>query len=102
MKMKVTSEGEKVVRMLHDITAAKGFEQDTYFEMALRDIGMLPKLEGTVHVHMALIVKFIQIPRMKIGQIKNLMIIQMLPLVKKTMVILNLMENGMIIKMIKL
>ncbi|MDQ3230662.1 MAG: acyl-CoA dehydrogenase, partial [Pseudobdellovibrionaceae bacterium] len=53
MKMKVTSQGEKVVGMLHDIIAAKGFEQDTYFEMAIRDIGMLPKLEGTTHVNMA-------------------------------------------------
>ena len=60
MKMKVTGEGEKVVGMLHDVIAAKGFEQDTYFEMAIRDIGMLPKLEGTVHVNMALIIKFIQ------------------------------------------
>jgi len=29
-----------------------------YFEMAVRDIRALPKLEGTVHVNMALIVKF--------------------------------------------
>jgi acyl-CoA dehydrogenase len=60
MKMKVTGQGEKVVGMLHDIIAAKGFEQDTYFEMAIRDIGMLPKLEGTTHVNMALIIKFIK------------------------------------------
>ncbi len=60
VKMKVTSQGEKVVNQLHDIIAAKGFEQDTYFEMALRDIGMLPKLEGTEHVNMALNVKFIR------------------------------------------
>ncbi len=60
MKMKVTEQGEAVVGMLHDIIAAKGFEQDTYFEMAIRDIGMLPKLEGTVHVNMALVVKFIE------------------------------------------
>ena len=46
--------------MLHDIIAAKGFEQDTYFEMAIRDIGMLPKLEGTTHVNMVLIIKFIK------------------------------------------
>lgn len=59
VKMKVTSQGEKVVQLLHDIIAAKGFEQDTYFEMAIRDIGMLPKLEGTTHVNMALIIKFI-------------------------------------------
>lgn len=60
VKMKVTCQGEKVVGMLHDVIAAKGFEQDTYFEMAIRDIGMLPKLEGTEHVNMALIIKFIR------------------------------------------
>lgn len=60
VKMKVTSQGEQVVALLHDIIAAKGYEQDTYFEMAIRDIGMLPKLEGTEHVNMALNVKFIR------------------------------------------
>lgn len=60
VKMKVTGEGEKVVGLLHEVIAAKGYEQDTYFEMALRDIGMLPKLEGTEHVNMALIIKFVR------------------------------------------
>ncbi|MFH0783466.1 MAG: acyl-CoA dehydrogenase [Pseudomonadota bacterium] len=60
VKMKVTGQGEKVVKLLHEIIAAKGFEQDTYFEMAIRDIGMLPKLEGTEHVNMALIIKFVK------------------------------------------
>ena len=60
VKMKVTGQGEKVVGLLHEIIAAKGYEQDTYFEMALRDIGMLPKLEGTEHVNMALIIKFVR------------------------------------------
>ena len=60
MKMKVTSEGEKTVGKLHEIIAAKGFEQDTYFEMAIRDCPMLPKLEGTVHVNIALINKFLK------------------------------------------
>ncbi len=59
VKMKVTGQGEKVVQLLHEVIAAKGYEQDTYFEMGLRDIGMLPKLEGTEHVNMALIVKFV-------------------------------------------
>ena len=58
VKMKVTTEGEKVVDLLWDVIAAKGFEKDTYFEMAARDIRALPKLEGTVHVNIALIVKF--------------------------------------------
>jgi acyl-CoA dehydrogenase len=57
-KMKVTTEGERVVDLLWDVIAAKGFEQDMYFEMAARDIRALPKLEGTVHVNMALVLKF--------------------------------------------
>ncbi len=58
VKMKVTTQGEEVVNLLWDVIAAKGFEKDTYFEMAARDIRALPKLEGTVHVNIALIVKF--------------------------------------------
>ncbi len=57
-KMKVTTEGERVIDLLWDVIAAKGFEKDTYFEMAARDIRALPKLEGTVHVNMALVLKF--------------------------------------------
>jgi acyl-CoA dehydrogenase len=58
VKMKVTTQGEEVINLLWDVIAAKGFEKDMYFEMAARDIRALPKLEGTVHVNMALIVKF--------------------------------------------
>ena len=58
VKMKVTSQGEDVITLLWDVIAAKGFEKDTYFEMAARDIRALPRLEGTVHVNIALIVKF--------------------------------------------
>ena len=58
MKMKVTTQGEEVIDLLWDVIAAKGFEKDTYFDMAARDIRALPKLEGTVHVNIALIVKF--------------------------------------------
>jgi acyl-CoA dehydrogenase len=47
-----------VVNLLWDVIAARGFEKDMYFEAAARDIRALPKLEGTVHVNMALIVKF--------------------------------------------
>jgi len=60
MKMKVTTQGEEVINLLWDVIAAKGFENDTYFEMASRDIRALPKLEGTVHVNIMLIVKFMQ------------------------------------------
>lgn len=60
VKMKVTTQGEQVIDLLWDVIAAKGFEKDTYFEIATRDIRALPKLEGTVHVNMALIVKFMK------------------------------------------
>ena len=58
VKMKVTCEGENVINLIWDVIAARGFEKDTYFEMAANDIRALPKLEGTVHVNMALIIKF--------------------------------------------
>jgi acyl-CoA dehydrogenase len=58
VKMKVTLQGEEVINLLWDVIAAKGFERDGYFEMAARDIRALPKLEGTVHVNLALILKF--------------------------------------------
>ncbi len=58
VKMKVTCEGEEVVNLLWDVIAARGFEKDMYFENATRDIRTLPKLEGTVHVNMALVTKF--------------------------------------------
>jgi acyl-CoA dehydrogenase len=56
--MKVTTEGERVINLLWDVIAAKGFEKSMYFEQAATDIRGLPKLEGTVHVNIALIVKF--------------------------------------------
>ena len=60
VKMKVTTQGEDVINLLWDVIAAKGFEKDMYFEMAAIDIRALPKLEGTVHVNMALIIKFMK------------------------------------------
>ena len=60
VKMKVTTQGEEVINHLWDIIAAKGFEKNMYFEAATRDIRAFPKLEGTVHVNMALIIKFMK------------------------------------------
>ncbi len=57
-KAKVTSEGETVVRLLWDVLAAKGFERNTYFSEVKGMIGALPRLEGTVHVNVAQILKF--------------------------------------------
>ncbi|MFX1475935.1 MAG: acyl-CoA dehydrogenase [Promethearchaeota archaeon] len=79
VKMKVTLQGEEVINLLWDVIAAKGFEKDTYFEMAARDIRALPKLEGTVHVNLALVAKFIlnyffnpgtlpEVPKMDVAQ----------------------------------
>ena len=59
MKMKVAMQGEKVHEHLFDIIAAKGFEKDTYFEQAVVELTGFPKLEGTRHVNMALIIKLI-------------------------------------------
>ena len=58
-KMKVTMEGERVIDLLWDVIAARGFEKDTYFEQAVSHIRALPKLEGTVHVNLALVLKFL-------------------------------------------
>ena len=60
VKMKVTMEGEKVIAELWDVIAAKGFEAEPFFEIAAVEIVSLPKLEGTAHVNMALIVKFMK------------------------------------------
>lgn len=59
VKMKVTCQGEEVMNLLWDIIAAKGFEKEPFFEVAAREIRAMPKLEGTVHVNMALIAKFL-------------------------------------------
>ncbi len=59
MKMKVSIQGEAVHEMLWDIIAAKGFEKDNFFSEAMTDLRGFPKLEGTRHVNMALIVKLI-------------------------------------------
>ena len=58
VKMKVTTQGEAVIDLLWDAIAARGFEKETYFSQAAIDIRALPKLEGTVHVNIALIAKF--------------------------------------------
>jgi acyl-CoA dehydrogenase len=58
-KMRVTMEGERIVSLLGEVISAKGFERDTYFESAKNIIGGLPKLEGTVHVNLALALKFL-------------------------------------------
>jgi acyl-CoA dehydrogenase len=57
-KAKVTSEGERVITALWDVIAAKGVEKDTFFETVYHEIGLLPRLEGTVHINIGLLGKF--------------------------------------------
>ena len=59
-KMKVTLQSEDVINLLWDVIAAKGFEKDTYFHMGAADIRGPSKLEGTVHVNIQLIRKFMK------------------------------------------
>ncbi|GAB16871.1 hypothetical protein GOEFS_015_00680 [Gordonia effusa NBRC 100432] len=58
-KMSVTRAGQKIYEDLSDVIAARGFENDTYFAMALPAMFGLPRLEGTVHVNLALAMKFL-------------------------------------------
>ena len=57
-KAKVTMEGETVMRAMHDVVAAKGYEKNTMFREVAQLIGCLPRLEGTVHVNVGLVLKF--------------------------------------------
>jgi len=59
-KMKVTLQAEEVINLLWDVIAAKGFEKDTFFSMGATDIRGPSKLEGTVHVNVQLIRKFMK------------------------------------------
>jgi len=59
-KMKVTLQSEEVVNLLWDVIAAKGFEKNTFFSTAAVDVRGPSKLEGTVHVNVQLIRKFMK------------------------------------------
>jgi acyl-CoA dehydrogenase len=58
-KAKVSTEGVKVVALLSECIGARGFEAETYFEMALRDAPLIPGLEGSAHINLRLAVQFI-------------------------------------------
>jgi acyl-CoA dehydrogenase len=58
-KARVSTEGVKVLALLGECMGAKGFESDTYFEMALRDAQLIPGLEGSSHINLATAVQFI-------------------------------------------
>jgi acyl-CoA dehydrogenase len=58
-KAQVSTEGVKVMDLLSECVGAKGFESDTYFEMALRDSQLFPGLEGSTHINLVLTTQFI-------------------------------------------
>ncbi|HVT79879.1 MAG TPA: acyl-CoA dehydrogenase family protein [Phycisphaerae bacterium] len=57
-KARVSTEGVKVMALLSECIGARGFESDTYFEMALRDIQLIPGLEGSMHINLGLAAQF--------------------------------------------
>jgi acyl-CoA dehydrogenase len=58
-KAKVSTEAVRVMAMLSECVGARGFEADTYFEMALRDVQLFPGVEGSTHINLALAAQFI-------------------------------------------
>lgn len=59
-KMKVTTQGSDVVRMIMDVVCAKGYENENYISDAYSSMDYLFRLEGTAHVNMALVIKFVE------------------------------------------
>lgn len=58
-KMKVTTQGGDVVRLIMDVVCAKGYEADTFIYDAYNMMDYLFRLEGTAHVNMSLVLKFV-------------------------------------------
>jgi len=58
-KAKLSTEGVKVMALLSECIGARGFESETYFEMALRDVLLVPGLEGSTHINLGLTDQFI-------------------------------------------
>jgi acyl-CoA dehydrogenase len=59
-KARVSTEGVKVMGLLAECMGAKGFEADTYFETALREAPMIPRLEGSTHINFRLTTQFLE------------------------------------------
>jgi acyl-CoA dehydrogenase len=58
-KAKVSTEGVKVMGLLSECLGARGIEAETYFELALRDVQLIPGLEGSTHINFGLTAQFI-------------------------------------------
>jgi acyl-CoA dehydrogenase len=59
-KARVSSEGVRVMALLSECMGARGFEADTYFESALRDVPLVPVLEGSSHINHQLVAQFLR------------------------------------------
>src|SRR5207248_3049883 len=57
-KAKVSTEGVKVMGLLSECVGARGFEAETYFELAFRDVQLIPGLEGSTHINFGLTAQF--------------------------------------------
>ena len=58
-KARVSTEGVKVMNLLSECVGAWGFEAETYFESALRDMQLIPALESSTHINFELTARFI-------------------------------------------
>lgn len=59
-KMKVTTQAGEVMRLILDVVCAKGYENDTFISDAATSVDCIYRLEGTAHVNMALVLKFVK------------------------------------------
>jgi acyl-CoA dehydrogenase len=58
-KAKVSTEGVKVMGLLSECIGARGFEAQTYFESALREVALIPSLESSTHINWNLTAQFL-------------------------------------------
>ena len=58
-KARVSTEGVKVMTLLSECVGAWGFESETFFESALRDMQLIPALESSTHINFELTARFI-------------------------------------------
>jgi acyl-CoA dehydrogenase len=57
-KAKVSTEGVRVMAQLSECVGAWGFEVGSFFESALRDVQLIPGLEGSMHINLGLAAQF--------------------------------------------
>jgi acyl-CoA dehydrogenase len=58
-KAKVSNEGVKVMALIAESVGARGFESETFIEMALRDAQLIPAVEGSTHINLGLAAQFL-------------------------------------------